>query len=116
MIGSVVDPSTYAIQHFRGDDHEYDFYVVKPDGTPQPIDGWSFFFTVKDGLDDDISIAKFQKALTAGISIVDAPTGHGLLAISGTDVAALAGEYVFDLKAIDSAGKKHTLVYETFTV
>jgi hypothetical protein len=122
MIGSSVDPNSYAIVHFRGDDQDYDFYVTGPPVPPAivgpalDITGWSFFFTVKSDIEDDISAAKFQKVLTAGISIVDGPSGHGLLSIAAADVAALEGPFIYDLKAWDAAGKHHTLRRENFTV
>ena len=116
MIGSSVDPGSYAITHFRGNTQEYDFYVVDGDGAAIDITNWSFFFTVKDGLDDDITAAKFEKALTAGISVINGPLGQGRLKISKADVNALSGDFVYELNGIDETGEPHTLSCEAFIV
>jgi hypothetical protein len=116
MIGSTVKPNTYDITHLRGDDQEYDFYVTDFTGAVLDITSWSFFFTVKFSLDDDILAAKFQKALTSGITVISAVDGHGRIAISSADTSALAGNYIYDLVGVDTAGKTHTLRRVSFIV
>jgi hypothetical protein len=116
MIGSTVDPGSYAIQHFRGNDQEYDFDVVDADGNALDITNWSFFFTVKDGLDDNILDAKFQKTLGSGISVINGPAGQGRIKVTRGDVGGLAGDFVYDLLGIDETGDHHTLNAEAFVV
>jgi hypothetical protein len=112
-----VDPQNN-IEIDRGDGESITFSVVDAAGAALSVAGWSFAFTVKQGIDDDILAAKFQKLSAGGLGITVQPggvTGKVVVQLADADTQALAGAYVYDLQGYDGT-YTHTVAKGRFRV
>jgi hypothetical protein len=105
---------TAPLELHRGDSAEWEFPVLKADGTAQDITGCSFRFTVKgrvDDLDDDAVIS----ATTANGKCVITNAAAGLMEVrlvpADTDALAVYPPTVllWDLQVRDAASKVWTV-------
>lgn len=117
LIGLTVKPVTYDIEMLRGDDQTVRFVITKNDGSVQDVTGWTFKFTVKYSLDDNIAAAKFQKTTGGGGIVLTTPaSGIVDVTIAAVDTNALAGPYVYDMQGTDTIGQIKTVRLALFTV
>jgi hypothetical protein len=85
-------------------DYVLNCYVKQADGvTAQNVAGWTFSWVLKKRQTDPDASAILAKTSAAGITIIDAPTGHVRVAIADddTDGSVKSGVYVHELKRTD---------------
>lgn len=76
--------------------------TVKSGGEVVNINGWTFLFRVKKRLADKDSKALIRKTLP----IVNAAQGLTKIEISNAESNKTPGTYIYDVRVIDSNGKK----------
>ncbi len=108
-----VDPNNN-VEITRGDGEPIKYDIKDSSGNDIDVSGWSWLFTVKKSIDDDIAAAKFQKSTGGGgITVVVGPTpgitSRVLVQLEDVDSALLDGHHVYDLQGYDGA-RSHTPV------
>jgi len=112
-----VNENTDEIIFTRGDDQTITFTVTQSTGAVQDITGWTFAFTVKASIDDNIVDAEFQKTTGGGgIALTTPASGILDVTIDAGDTQALAGSYVYDLQGTDGSGNIRTVAQSRFIV
>lgn len=107
------------LEMYRGDTLTFKV-IVNDNGDPIDITGGSFWWTVKDDLNDPDSEAIFQKDMTNGISILYPELGQLIVTLDPAETIALQLEetktYYWDLQYQDSLGTVQTIFFGRLTI
>jgi hypothetical protein len=83
---------------------------IKNNGIPMDISGWTFFFTMKNKINDSDANAVLKRDI---VIHVDANQGRTQLVLSATDTANFVGSYVYDFQFRDINGNVGTFLLGT---
>jgi len=75
--------------------------ILKRDGIAVDISGWTVYFTVKNDFNDADSVALISKNYLMPNNS-DSQAGIGYLPLSSSDTNIAIGEYVYDMKFINT--------------
>lgn len=99
---------------FKADEETY-VIVIKVDGVAIDLNGYKFYFTVKDSLSDADADAIIQVEEEISVEAFSAT-----ITLSPTDtdvtVSSSTNNYIFDIRSINASGKPKVLVSGTFLV
>jgi hypothetical protein len=98
---------------YRSNDKTYTLNFKDGDETPISIVGSTILFTVKKLPNDIDSSALISKRVTTH---VNATSGITQVTITKTDSTIDVGNYVYDMKLIDSSGNNTTIPGGSFTI
>jgi hypothetical protein len=101
------------IKIYRKDDADAISVTITDAGAPVDITGWTFYFTAKT----TCNIADDKATISKTITVHTDPThGKTAIALSKTDTAVPAGNYVYDLISKNGAGKVQTINQGQLTI
>jgi hypothetical protein len=98
---------------FRANDKTWTLTFKDSDDVPINIYGSTILLTVKKNANDPDSSAIITKRVTTHI---DATSGVSAITVTKTDSAKDVGNYVYDMKLIDSAGDNTTIPGGSFFI
>jgi hypothetical protein len=114
-----LDWQDFLIEPDRGNTCFLD-WAVTVNKLPQPITGWTIWFTAKRRLTDSDAQAVIQKStVSGGVTISNAAGGLGFVTLQPADTTALVEARLSlwaDLKAKDGAGQLFTLAKGRLTI
>lgn len=91
-----VDTSDLSVTIYRGDAGILSIYATNDDGDPLDFTNTRAFFTVKEKYEDEEPL--IQKEFMLSLS----PAGWMFLEFEHDDTADLFGQYIYDIRAIDT--------------
>lgn len=106
-------PPQYNLKVCRGDTFLRTMSFVDSDGVAINITGWTIFFTIKDVKEEADGSAEISKTITVH---TNAAAGLSQILVAASEMAALNGDYFYDIQIKKSDDTVLTILRGKFIV